>query len=32
MIVDVLDKNGNMVSQLELNENIYSGEGKEHLF
>ncbi len=32
MIVDVLDKNGNMVSQLELNENIYSGEVKEHLF
>ncbi len=32
MIVGVLDKNGNMVSQLELNENIYSGEVKEHLF
>ncbi len=32
MRVDVLDKNGSKVSELDLNDKIYSGEVKEHLF
>lgn len=32
MIVDVLNKNGNKVSQLDLKEDIYGGEVKSHLF
>ncbi len=32
MRVDVLDKNGSKVSELDLNDNIYSGEVKKHLF
>lgn len=32
MLIEVLDKNGTKVSQLELNENIYGKEVKEHLF
>ena len=32
MIIEVLDKNGAKVSQLELDESRYGGEVKEHLF
>lgn len=32
MRVDVLDKNGSKVSELDLNDKIYSGEVKKHLF
>ncbi len=32
MRVDVLDKNGSKVSELDLNDTIYAGEVKEHLF
>jgi len=32
MRVDVFDKNGSKVSELDLNDKIYSGEVKEHLF
>src|SRR4030066_234051 len=32
MIIEVLDKNGAKVSQLELDEALYGGAVKEHLF
>lgn len=32
MMIEVLDKNGSKVSQIELNEAVYGGPVKEHLF
>ncbi|MFQ5736792.1 MAG: 50S ribosomal protein L4 [Thermodesulfobacteriota bacterium] len=32
MMIEVLDKKGSKVSQLELNDAVYGGEVKEHLF
>lgn len=32
MMIEVLDRNGKKVSQRELNDDVYSGEVKEHLF